>query len=85
MGILYVPDYFSRVSTSIDYVSNLCNVTQNITSHLCNVVQATNKDNYSILHKRLEHSSEYILSHLKFVPRKTDNEIIHCIPCHQEK
>lgn len=85
MGILYVLDYFSRVSTSTDYVSNLCNVIQNLTSHLCNVVQATNKDNYSILHKRLEHSSEYVLSHLKFVSRKADNEMIPCIPFHQEK
>ena len=80
VGNLYVLDIKSLVSVSSVESQYPCKST-----HFCNVVQNSNKDNFSIWNKRLGHSSESTLNHLKFIPGKNNDESIPCIPCHEAK
>lgn len=85
MGNLYVLNKFSLESANIESILNSCNLSKNLKFNFCNVAHFKNKECYSIWHKRLGHSSESVLSHLTFIPKKSIDESLPCIPCHLAK
>ncbi|KAL4581663.1 hypothetical protein LXL04_006189 [Taraxacum kok-saghyz] len=70
LGKLYVLDANCLLNI-IDRSRNDENVNKS-----CNVVHSCNvdKDSFSVWHKRLGHSSQSVLKHLKFIPSQHENE-----------
>lgn len=66
-------------------MNDSCKANKVVVKQSCNVVSNSKVSAFSLWNQRLGHSSSFVLEHLDFIPKKVENEILPCVPCHYAK